>query len=192
MASSEVPAQDSSESWTENDAYQLYRYMDTEQPNFRSSRTNDPFMLARDLQQTIDSTEDKHMRLIMGEAGEDILNNKVAPQQLTYRHLAIMTERLIILSGHDDGNFDEHISRTLVTGLFGQFKFETSTQPYADKDFLAVRLVKPDFLVAQSKKVALELFDASKRLVSVASSDELAIPVDAIRGQAYNPTSLFS
>lgn len=191
MTASERPNHDSSESWTEQDIYQLYQYMDATQPTFQSSTSHDPFVLAQDFQHTMDGAHDPDMRKIMGEAGEEILN-KLAPNQLTYRHLAIMTSRLIVLSEPDGEIIGDYATKTLVTGLFDRFAFEgVDQEPYVEKDWLAVKLVKPEFLFAKSRKIALELFDADKDLIGVESGSRLTIPVQAVQGQVYNPERLF-
>jgi len=192
MENREVSNQDHLKQWTEYGINQLYQFMESFQPTFHTSRSNDPILLAQELQETIDHTEDPHIRKIMGTAGEEMLQS-VAPRQIAYRHLAISTNRLIILSNEDgELNIDDYTTNTLVTGLFERFVFEDADkEAHAERDWIAIKMTKPEFLFAKSKKIAVKLFDASKSLLPVSAHSELTIPVDAVKGQIYDPETLF-
>lgn len=191
MTTNEFSHGSHSEQWTQEDAYQLYKYMDSTRPTFQTRKSRDPIVLAQEFQHTIDSATDSAVRRIMGSAGEETLN-QIAPNQITYRHLAIVTDRLIVLSAPTGRVIGDYATKTLVTGLFDRFAFEDAEhQDHVDSDWIAVKLTKPSFLYAESREIALELFDADKELVAVAADNELTIPVAAVRGQVYDPETLF-
>lgn len=193
MERNEIPSDDNISKWTERGLSQLYGFMSSFQPTFQTRESNDPILLAQEFQRTIDAERDEHFRRIMGTAGEETLNT-IAPNQIAYRHLAIITSRLIVLN-EIDGEVnvsDYNDTRTMVTGIFDRFAFEDAEQSnHADRDWIAVKLIKPEFLFAKSRKIAIGLFDADKSLIPVDSTSELTIPVDAVQGRLYDPETLF-
>lgn len=193
MANNEIPSDDNISRWTDYGLNQLYGFMSSFQPTFQTRESNDPILLAQEFQRTIDAERDEQFRKIMGNAGEETLNS-IAPNQIAYRHLAIITSRLIVLT-EEDGELsvsDYSDTNTMVTGLFDRFAFEDAESlRHADKDWIAVKLVKPEFLFAKSRKVSIGLFDAEKDLIPVSSTSELTIPVEAVQGRIYDPETLF-
>lgn len=193
MTNKELPSDDGISKWTEYGLSQLYEFLSSFQPTFRTRESHDPIQLAQEFQETIDAAHDEQFRKIMGSAGEETLNS-IAPNQIAYRHLAIITNRLIVLT-EENGKVninDYDNTSTLVTGLFDRFAFEDAEHTqHAEKDWLAVKLVKPEFLFAQSRKISTRLFDANKNLIPVDSNSELTIPVESVQGRVYDPESLF-
>lgn len=193
MERNDIPSDDKISKWTERGLSQLYGFMSSFQPTFQTRESNDPILLAQEFQRTIDAESNEHFRKIMGTAGEETLNT-IAPHQITFRHLAIITSRLIVLN-EEDGELsvsDYSDTNTMVTGVFDRFAFEDAESlHHADRDWIAVKLIKPDFLFAQSRKVSMGFFDAEKDLIPVSSTSELTIPVDAVQGRLYDPETLF-
>lgn len=193
MANNELPNDDQMSKWSERGLNQLYGFMNSFQPTFQTRESNDPILLAQEFQKTIDAERNEHFRKIMGTVGEETLNG-IAPNQIAYRHLAIITSRLIVLTEQDgEVNIsDYNDTKTMVTGMFDRFVFEDAElSQHADKDWIAVKLIKPEFLFAKSRKISIGLFDADKSLIPVSSNSELTIPVDAVQGRIYDPEVLF-
>lgn len=178
MTNNELPNQDYIEQWSEDGISQLYDFMQSFQPNFQTTRKNDFFILAQEYQHTIDTEQNPDFRNIMGLDGESTLN-KVASQQITFRRLALITDRLFILSKFDDARIitDDYDRTALITGLFDSFAFSQLD----DKDLLSVELIEPQFL-----RPRLDI-----KSETIAAADRVIVPVGSISARIYDPEELF-
>lgn len=169
----EIPHRVEIEPWSKKSIAWLYQFMLEQQPDFDTRESMDPFTLAQAYQNTISSTEDEEFREIMGDDGKEKLNG-LLENTFPYRHLAITACELTLLTGEEliDKYAPGENNPALFTGILDHFDFENSQR--TGRLYATVAL--PQFLRPDATESP-----------SFASANNLAIPVDAIRGRVIDP-----